>query len=103
VQPPGAENAEWEATVPAHRHGSVVIDTPLATVFQCFVIYHFRNHHRMEPDIGREQLSAHPIGLGTLLKRVNWCSGAPVEGTEEVVEFEPSRGLGLLIHGGPVE
>ena len=88
--------------MPAHMRVSVVIDRPAATVFRCFVIDHVRNHHLRDPDIELEQLSAGPIGLGTLLKRVNRRSGAPVEGTEEVVEFEPNRSLGPLIHEGPV-
>jgi hypothetical protein len=50
-----------------------------------------------------EQVSEGPIGVGTVIRRRNSHGGTPVEGTMEVVEFEPDRAFGTLIHDGPVE
>jgi hypothetical protein len=50
-----------------------------------------------------EQVSDGPIGVGTVIRRVNSRSGTPVEGMMGVVEFEPNRALGMVIHDGPVE
>jgi hypothetical protein len=43
------------------------------------------------------------MGLGTVIKRINTRSGKPVEGTMEVVRFEPDREMGMITHDGPVE
>jgi hypothetical protein len=50
-----------------------------------------------------EQVSSGPIGVGTIIKRINSRSGRPVEGTMEVVQFEPDRAIGMITHDGPVE
>jgi hypothetical protein len=50
-----------------------------------------------------EQVSEGPIGVGTVIRRRNAHRGTPVEGTMEVVEFEPNRAMGTVIHDGPVE
>jgi hypothetical protein len=50
-----------------------------------------------------EQVTDGPIGVGTLIKRINSRSGRPVEGTMEVVQFEPDRVIGMLTHDGPIE
>jgi len=82
---------------------SYVIDRPLAKVFHFMATEHVRNHPRWDPDIELEQISDGPIGVGTMIRRRNSRSGTPVEGTMEVVEFEPNRAFGTLIHDGPVE
>lgn len=82
---------------------SQVIDRPLAGVFQFLARDHVRNHPRWDPDVELEQVSAGPIGVGTVIRRLVSRSGTPVEGTMEVVEFEPNRAFGTLIHDGPVE
>ncbi len=38
-----------------------------------------------------------------MIRRRNSRSGTPVEGTMEVVEFEPNRAFGVVIHDGPIE
>jgi hypothetical protein len=43
------------------------------------------------------------MGVGTLIKRINSRNGKPVEGTMEVVEFEPEQAVTMLIHDGPVK
>jgi hypothetical protein len=82
---------------------SQVIDKPVAKVFHFVAHEHDRNHPRWDPDIELEQVSDGPIGVGTIIRRRNSRSGTPVEGTMEVVEFEPSRAMGTVIHDGPVE
>jgi uncharacterized protein YkuJ len=80
-----------------------VIDRPLAKVFHFFADEHVRNHPRWDPDIQLEQVSEGPIGVGTMIRRINSRSGAPVEGTMQVTEFEPNRAMGVVIHDGPLE
>ena len=82
---------------------SQVIDRPVAKVFHFLAREHVRNHPRWDPDIELEQVSEGPIGVGTVIRRRNSRSGTPVEGTMEVVEFEPNRVFGTVIHDGPVE
>jgi hypothetical protein len=82
---------------------SEVIDRPVAEVFCFQAIEHVRNHPRWDPYMQLEQVSDGPIGVGTMIKRINSRSGTPVEGTMEIVEFEPNRAVGMIIHDGPVE
>ncbi|HVE76612.1 MAG TPA: hypothetical protein VND22_07595, partial [Actinomycetota bacterium] len=44
-----------------------------------------------------------PIGVGTVIRRLNSHSGSPVEGTMEVTEFEHNRLFAAVIHDGPEE
>ena len=82
---------------------SQVINRPVADVFRFFAHEHVRNHPRWDPYIQLEQVSSGPIGVGTLIKRINSRSGTPVEGTMEVVRFEPDREMAMITHDGPVE
>jgi hypothetical protein len=82
---------------------SQVIDRPVADVFHFYAHEHVRNHPRWDPDMQLEQVSDGPIGVGTIICRRNTHSGTPVEGTMEVVEFEPDRAMGVVIHEGPTE
>ena len=82
---------------------SQVLNRPVADVFRFFAHEHVRNHPRWDPYIQLEQVSSGPIGVGTLIKRINSRSGTPVEGTMEIVQFEPDRVIGMLTHDGPVE
>ena len=54
---------------------SVVIDRPVAKVFRFYAYEHVRNHPRWDPDIQLEQVSAGPIGVGTVIRRCNSRSG----------------------------
>jgi len=82
---------------------SAVIDRPVAEVFHFYAHEHVRNHPRWDPDMQLEQISDGPIGVGTIIRRRNTHSGTPVEGTMEVVEFEPNRAMGVVIDDGPSE
>jgi uncharacterized membrane protein len=91
------------ASMPVTVEFTNIIERPLSKVFDFFARNHVRNHPRWDPDIKLEATSDAPIGVGTIIRRVNSRSGTPVEGTMEVVEFEPDRVMGVLIHDGPVE
>jgi len=82
---------------------SQVIDRPLDKVFHFYAHEHVRNHPRWNPDLQLEQVSDGPIGVGTIIRRRNTYSGTPVEGTMEVVEFEPEQSFGVVIHEGATE
>ena len=82
---------------------SKVINRPVAEVFRFYAHEHVRNHPRWDPDMQLEQLTEGPIGVGTIIRRRNTHSGTPVEGTMEVVEFEPDRAMGVVIRDGHTE
>jgi hypothetical protein len=89
--------------MPLRVQVSKVIDRPVAEVFHFYAHEHVRNHPRWDPDMQLEQVSDGPIGVGTTIRRRNTHSGTPVEGTMEVVEFEPDRAFGVVIREGPTE
>jgi uncharacterized membrane protein len=82
---------------------SEVIDRPVADVFQFYAHDHVRNHPRWDPDMQLQQVSEGPIGVGTLIRRVNTHSGNPVEGVMKIVEFDPNRSFAVEIQDGPVQ
>jgi uncharacterized protein YndB with AHSA1/START domain len=67
------------------------IDRPPGVVFKFFAVDHVRNHPRWDPKMELEQLTDGPIGLGTVIRRRHTHTGAPVEGTMEIVEFVPDH------------
>jgi len=79
---------------------SVVVDRPVAELWRWYALGHVANHPRWDPDIELWATSEGPIGLGSVLRRRNSRSGAPVEGTMEVVDFEHERLLGMSIREG---
>jgi len=85
----------------AQFESSQVIDRPIDKVFHFFAVEHVRNHPRWDSDIELWLDTDGPIGVGTIIRRRNKRSGTPVEGTMEVVEFEPNRALAMVIHDGP--
>jgi hypothetical protein len=80
-----------------------VIDRSPSDVFRFVATEHVRNHPRWDPVMQLEQVTDGPIGVGTTIRRRHTHYGDPVEGTMEVVEFEPDRAFGMVIHDGPVE
>jgi hypothetical protein len=92
-----------EEIMTAYFQHSQVIDRPITDVFRFFAHDHVRNHPRWDPDIQLEQLSEGPIGVGTILRRINSRSGIPVEGTMEVVEYELNKSMAMVIHDGTTE
>jgi hypothetical protein len=84
-----------------HLESTQVIDRPVDKVFLFFAVEHVRNHPRWDPDIELWLDTEAPIGLGTVIHRRNKRSGTTVEGTMEVVEFEPDHSFGMVIYDGP--
>ncbi len=82
---------------------SQVIDRPVSDVFRFYAVHHVQNHPRWDPAIELWLDSDDPIRVGTVIHRRNSRSGTPVEGTMEVVEFEPNKALGVVTHDGPME
>lgn len=80
-----------------------IIDRSPAEVFRFIATEHVRNHPRWDPLMELEQVSEGPIGVGTVIRRRHTHYGEPIEGTMEVVEYEPDRAFGMVIHDGPVE
>jgi len=79
------------------------IDRPVPVVFTFFADDHVHNHPRWDPYIELWRTSDEPIGVGTIIHRRNSRSGTPVEGTMEVVEYEPNRAFGMITRDGPME
>ncbi len=86
----------------AHFQVTTMINRPLGKVFHFYADEHVHNHPRWDPDIELWLDSDEPIKVGTIIRRRNNRSGIPVEGTMQVVEYEPNRAFGLVIHDGPV-
>jgi hypothetical protein len=82
---------------------TALIDRPVADVFRWYADEHVRNHPRWDPDIELAHDSGGPVRVGTVLRRRNSRYGTPVEGTMEVVEYEPERALGAIVHEGGFE
>lgn len=80
-----------------------VIDRPIEKVFHFYAVDHVRNHPRWDPDMELWLEGDAPIGVGTIIRRRNRRSGKPVEGTMQVIEFEPNKAFSMLIHDGPAE
>ncbi len=82
---------------------SAVIDRPVEDVFRIHATEHVTNHPRWDPDVELQQITEGPMGVGTMIKRVNSRSGFPEEGTMEVIEFKPNNLMSMIIKDGPVE
>jgi len=82
---------------------SEVIDRPVTAVFHFHAHEHVRNHPRWDPYMQLEQVTEGPIGVGTIINRVNSRSGKPVAGTMQVTEFEPDRAVAMRIMDGGLE
>ncbi len=79
------------------------IDRPVPVVFKFFADDHVPNHPRWDPYIELWRDSDEPIGVGTIIHRRNSRSGTPVEGTMEVVEYEPNQAFGMVTREGSME
>jgi uncharacterized protein YndB with AHSA1/START domain len=105
---PGYDESQQQETkkediMAAQFQFSQVIDRPVAGVFHFYADEHICNHPRWDPDIKLEAVSDEPIGIGTIIRRRNSRFGASVEGTMEVVEYEPNRVIAMKIKDGPAE
>jgi uncharacterized protein YndB with AHSA1/START domain len=86
---------------------SKVIDRPPSVVFRFVAVEHLRNHPRWDTEMHLEQLTDGPVGVGTRFHRRRTTMGPPIEGTMEVVGYEPERAMAAVIHdetpGGPID
>jgi uncharacterized protein YndB with AHSA1/START domain len=89
--------------MPVRIEVSQEIDRPVPVVFKFFADDHVRNHPRWDPYVELWRTSDEPMGVGTIIQRRNSRSGTPVEGTMEVVEYEPNRAFGTVTRDGPME
>ncbi len=76
---------------------SIVINKPPSVVFDFVAVNHLHNHPRWDPQMELRQLTDGPMGIGTRYQRRHTRSGVPIEGTMEVVEFEPGQSMGFHI------
>jgi hypothetical protein len=91
-----------EEEMSAHFQTTTIIDRPLGKVFHFIADEHVRNHPRWDPDIELWLDSDEPIQVGTVIQRRNSRSGTPVDGTMQVVVYEPNRAIGMVIQDGSV-
>jgi hypothetical protein len=86
---------------------SIVINRPPSVVFDFVAVNHLHNHPRWDPHMQLTQLTDGPMGVGSRFQRRHTRIGAPIEGTMEVVEFEPGKSMGFHIldqtPNGPLE
>ena len=69
---------------------SQVIERPPAEVFRFVATDHFENHPKWDPAvISITKTSPGPIGVGTTARLVRTERGRRVEGSMEVIEYEP--------------
>lgn len=85
-----------------NTHNSIVIDRPVATVFNFFAREHVRNHPRWDPDLKMEQITSGPIGVGTLIRRLNVRYGKEIEEIMEVTAFVPDKVMDTVVRDSPV-
>jgi hypothetical protein len=76
---------------------SVEVDRAPAVVFDFYAVHHLDNHPRWDPKMELRQVTDGPIGVGTRFHRRHTRIGSPVEGSMEVVEFEPDTSFGVVI------
>jgi uncharacterized protein YndB with AHSA1/START domain len=79
------------------------IDRPRQVVFRFYADEHVQNHPRWDPDIDLWMDQDAPIRVGTIIRRRNRRWGTPIEGTMEVVEYEPDRSLAMVTREGAME
>ena len=80
---------------------SVVINRPVEEVF-AYVVDPKNTAQWAGPVIEAEKTSEGPIGLGTTSKRVTQFLGRTMEGTYEIIEFEPNSYYRDKTTSGPV-
>jgi len=83
-------------------HNSIVIDRPVAMLFNFYAREHVRNHPRWDPDLKMEQITSGPIGAGTLIRRLNVRYGKEIEEIMEVTAFVPDKVFDVKVVDSPV-
>ncbi len=71
-------------------------------VFDFVATRHFENHPRWDPDVVEmTQQSPGPVGVGTTARVIRRQGRRRVEGTAEVVDFQPTRRAAWDVRFGP--
>ena len=76
---------------------STVINRPPAVVFDFVAVNHLSNHPRWDPHMELTKLTDGPTGVGTRFHRRQTRGDMTIEGTMDVVEFQPERVFGAEI------
>jgi hypothetical protein len=84
-----------------HVERSQVFDRPPSVVFKFIVVDHINNHPRWDPQMELWHVTDGPLRVGSVIKRRQSRGDVPTEGTMEVVEFDPDRAVGFVVHDGP--
>ncbi len=79
------------------------IDRTPADVFRFVATDHVKNHPRWDPQMSLVQETPGPIGIGTRIHRTRTREDSKVEGTMEIIEYDPDRTMGAVIRDGPME
>jgi hypothetical protein len=81
-----------------------VIDRPPAEVFRFVATDHFQNHPKWDPAVTAiTQTSPGPMGVGTTARLVRTDRGRRIEGSMEVIEYEPVTSFTEVSRFGPVQ
>ena len=83
-----------------HVERSQLFERPPSVVFEFIVVDHIKNHPRWDPQMELWPITDGPIRLGSVIGRRQSRGDVPTEGTMEVVEFDPDRAVGFVIHDG---
>ena len=79
-----------------------IIDRPPEQVFQYVAAEHFQHHPEWDPNVVElTQTSLGPMGIGTTARLVRRDQGKRVEGTVEVVGYEPNQSFAAVARFGP--
>ena len=70
---------------------STIINRPPAVVFDFVAVNHLSNHPRWDPHMELTKLTDGPTGVGTRFHRRQTRGGVVIEGTMDIVEFQPDR------------
>lgn len=85
-----------------HMNGEVIINRPLATVFD--FVADARNEPRYNPHILRaEKISSGPIGLGTRFRNETASMGRTTEWTIEIISYERPRQLSTFLRSSAMD
>lgn len=76
---------------------STIINRPPAVVFDFVAVNHLSNHPRWDPHMELTKLTDGPMGVGTRFHRRQTRGDVAIEGTMDVVEFQPDRVFGAEI------
>jgi Polyketide cyclase / dehydrase and lipid transport len=85
-----------------HVEEQQIIERPPTDVFRFVATEHFANHPKWDPNVVEMvPSSAGPIGVGSTARLVRNDRGKRIEGSAEVIEYQPDRLFGIVSRFGP--